>query len=115
MPFESILRMVLMGRFERFDADRALQLGLISQIFEADSFEEDVQALAATIARNSPSTMMASKYAIWQGLEMGREAALEVGLGQVKAMWDHPDNVEGPTAFSQRRQPDWAPPRRPVP
>jgi len=113
MPFEAILRMVLMGRHERFGPERAFELGLISQIFEAETFEEDVQGLAETVARNSPSTMMLSKKAIWNGLEQGREQALAYGLDAVRDLWDHPDNVEGARAFAERREPDWAPPRRP--
>ena len=113
MPFEAIMRMVLMGRHERFGPDRAFQLGLISQIFEEETFEKDVQALAETVARNSPSTMMLSKKAIWHGLEKGREEALAYGLEAVKELWDHPDNVEGARAFAERREADWAPPRRP--
>jgi enoyl-CoA hydratase/carnithine racemase len=115
MPFEAILRMVLLGRHERFDAERAFQLGLVSQVIDPERFEEEVQELAEKVARNSPSTMMASKYAIWQGLEHHREGALEEGMKMVRAMWDHPDNLEGAAAFSQRREPDWGPPRRPVP
>jgi enoyl-CoA hydratase len=113
IPFEAIMRLVLMGRHERFGPDRARELGLISQILDEETFEADVQALAETVARNSPSTMMLSKKAIWYGLECGREQALAYSLEAVKDLWDHPDNVEGARAFAERREPDWAPPRRP--
>jgi enoyl-CoA hydratase len=113
IPFEAIMRMMLMGRYERIGADRARELGLISQIFDDETFEADVQALAETIALNSPTTMMISKKAIWNGLECGREEALAYGLEAVKDMWDHPDNVEGARAFAERREPQWATPRRP--
>ena len=113
IPFGAILRMVLMGRHERFGPERAMELGLISQIIDEETFEADVQTLAETVARNSPTTMMLSKKAIWYGLESGREQALAYGLEAVKDMWDHPDNVEGARAFAERREADWAPPRRP--
>jgi enoyl-CoA hydratase/carnithine racemase len=113
IPFEAIMRMVLMGRHERFGPERARELGLISQIFEDDTFESDVQALAEKMARNSPTTMMLSKKAIWHGLECGRADAMMYGLDAVKDMWDHPDNVEGARAFAERREPEWAPPRLP--
>jgi enoyl-CoA hydratase/carnithine racemase len=113
IPFEAILRMMLLGRHERFGPERAYELGLISQIFDEDTFEKDVQALAETVARNSPSTMMLSKKAIWYGLEQGRAKALEYGLEAVKDLFDHPDNLEGARAFAERREPNWAPPRQP--
>jgi enoyl-CoA hydratase len=113
IPFEAILRMVLMGRHERFGPERARELGMISQIFDEGTFEADVQALAETIARNSPTTMMLSKKAIWHGLECGRQDALAYGMEAVKDLFDHPDNVEGARAFAEKREPNWAPPRPP--
>ncbi len=113
IPFEAILRMVLLGRYERFGPDRARELGMISQIFDEETFEADVQALAETIARNSPTTMMLSKKAIWHGLECGRQDALAYGIEAVKDLFDHPDNVEGARAFAEKREPNWAPPRPP--
>jgi enoyl-CoA hydratase/carnithine racemase len=113
MPFEALMRMVLIGRHERITPQRAYELGLVSQVIEAESFEDEVQALAEKVASNSPSTMMLSKKAVWHGLEMGREQALAYGLKAVQYLWDHPDNVEGARAFAERREPDWAPPRRP--
>jgi E-phenylitaconyl-CoA hydratase len=29
------------------------------------------------------------------------------GWDAVQAHWDHPDSVEGPRAFMERRDPDW--------
>jgi len=105
--------MMLMGRHERFGPERARELGLISQIFDEATFDADVQDLAETVAQNSPTTMMLSKKAIWHGLECGRQEALAYGSEAVRDMWNHPDNVEGARAFAERRDPDWAPPRRP--
>jgi enoyl-CoA hydratase/carnithine racemase len=106
--------MVLVGRFERLDAERALQLGLVSQVIDPERFEEEVQELGETVARNSPSTMMTSKCAIWQGMELLRAEAVERGMAIVRAMWGHPDNAEGARAFAERREPNWAPPTPPV-
>ena len=113
IPFEAIMRLVLLGRHERFGPERAMELGLVGEIFDAETFEDDVQALAEKVASNSPTTMMASKKAIWNALEVGRTQALKYGMAMVREMWDHPDNAEGPMAFAERRDADWAPPRKP--
>jgi enoyl-CoA hydratase/carnithine racemase len=113
IPFEAIMRLVLMGRHERLSSERARELGLVSQIFGAENFEAEVQDLAETIASNSPSTMMASKKAIWGALERNREAAMAYGLEMVRDFWDHPDNLEGARAFAEKREATWAPPRAP--
>jgi enoyl-CoA hydratase/carnithine racemase len=109
IPFGTIMRMVLMGRFERFDAARAYELGLVTQVIEAERFEEECQALAETIARNSPTCMMLSKKAVWNGLEVGREAALAEGMRLLSSFYDHPDNAEGARAFAEKRDPHWEP------
>jgi enoyl-CoA hydratase len=113
LPFEAIMRLALVGRYERISAARAYELGLISQVIDPpERLEEEAQALAEMIAKNSPSALMASKRAIWNALEVGRTQALADGMAIVRGFWDHPDNKEGPAAYSQRREPNWAPPTR---
>lgn len=112
MPFGAVLRMAMVGRYERLSAQRAFALGMVDQVVEPERLADEAQALAETIARNSPSAVMASKRAIWSAVEMGRESALAEGMERVKAFWDHPDNKEGPAAFAEKREPRWAPPTR---
>jgi len=109
LPFGTIMRMVLMGRYERFDAARAYELGLVTQVIEADRFEDEVQAIAETIAKNSPTCMMLSKQAVWNGLEVGRTAAMDEGMRLLSSFYDHPDNAEGARAFAEKRDPSWQP------
>jgi enoyl-CoA hydratase/carnithine racemase len=72
MPFEAVMRMALLGRHERISAERALQLGMISQVVEPPSaLRAEAQALAEKIASNSPADMKAAKHALWAALEMG--------------------------------------------
>ena len=112
-PMETILRMALVGRYERLPAARAYQLGMVSQVVDPpEALRDEAQALAETIARNSPSALMTTKRAIWAALETGRTAALDQGMDYVRSFWGHPDNVEGPRAFSEKREPNWAPPTR---
>jgi enoyl-CoA hydratase/carnithine racemase len=113
MPFGSIMRMVLMGSYERINAEQSLRLGLVTEVIDPDRFEDRVQEIADTIARNSPSTMMASKRAVWNGLEVGLDDAIEFGHRILRDFWTHPDNAEGARAFAEKRAPDWAPPMRP--
>ena len=113
MPMQAVLRMAFTGRHERIDAHRALELGMIGEVIDPpERLEEAAQELALKIARNSPSALMASKRAIWAAAELGREEALVEGRAIVEGFWTHPDNREGPAAFAQKRDPDWAPPTR---
>ena len=109
MPFEAVLRMALVGRHERMSADRALALGMISQVVDPpERLREEAQALAEKIARNSPAAMAATKRALWGALEQGLTDACKAGAAELVSMWGHPDQVEGPAAFAEKREPRWA-------
>ncbi len=108
LPVEAVLRMAFVGRSERMSAERALQLGMISQIVDPpERLREEAQALAETIARNSPAAMAATKRALWGALEMGLTDASRAGARELVSMWGHPDQTEGPRAFAERREPRW--------
>jgi enoyl-CoA hydratase len=109
MPVEAVMRMALVGRYERIDADRAYQLGMISQIVDPpEKLREAAQELAEKIAKNSPAAMAATKKALWGGLELGLTDACKAGAKELVALWGHPDQEEGPLAFAEKREPNWA-------
>ena len=108
MPFEAVLRMALVGRHERITADRALALGMISEVVDPpEQLRQGAQDLGEKIARNSPAAMAATKRALWGALEQGLTEACKAGADQLVSMWGHSDQVEGPLAFAEKRQPMW--------
>ncbi len=110
MPFEAVMRMALTGRHERMSAERALQLGMISQIVDPpEKLREEAQALAEKIARNSPAAMLATKRALWGALESGLTQACREGALDLVSLWGHPDQEEGPLAFAGKRPANWLP------
>lgn len=72
---EGILRMALMGSFERVDAWRARQMGIGSEVVEPEALLDRAQQIAETIARNDPAVLRATKRALWQALEVGLSEA----------------------------------------
>ncbi len=110
MPFEAVMRMAFLGRHERVSAERAYQLGMISQIVDPpEQLRDEAQTLAEKIARNSPAAMRATKKALWGALEVGLTDACRAGALELVSMWGHPDQEEGPRAFAEKREPVWAP------
>jgi len=108
MAFEPIMRMALTGRHERMSAARAYELGMISQIVDPpERLRDEAQALAETIARNSPAAMRATKRALWGALELGLTDACLAGGQELVGMWGHPDQEEGPLAFAEKRDARW--------
>jgi enoyl-CoA hydratase len=109
-PMESIMRMALTGRHERLPAQRAYELGILSQVVDPpERLREEAQALAEKIAKNSPAAMRATKRALWGALELGLTDACRAGAAELVSMWGHPDQEEGPRAFVERREPRWLP------
>jgi len=110
MPAEAVMRMALVGRYERVSAQRAYELGMISQIVDPpERLREEAQELAEKIARNSPAAMAATKRALWQAMELGLSDACRAGGRELASMWGHPDQEEGPRAFAEKRDPVWQP------
>lgn len=109
MPFEAVMRMALVGRHERLSAQRALQLGMISAVVPAAELRAAAGELAAKIAQNSPAAMRATKRALWGAVEHGLSDACRAGAEQLVSVWGHPDQLEGPLAFAERRQASWLP------
>jgi enoyl-CoA hydratase len=80
MPVEAVMRMALVGRHERISAQRAFELGMISQVVDPpERLREEAQELAEKIARNSPAAMAATKRALWQAMELGLTDACRAG------------------------------------
>ena len=107
-PMEAICRMAFTGRHERLSAPRAKQLGMISEVVEPARLRDRAAELAELIARNSPAAMAATKRALWGALELGLTDACRAGARELVSMWGHPDQTEGPAAWAEKREPQWA-------
>jgi enoyl-CoA hydratase/carnithine racemase len=110
LPLGAALRMTLMGRHYRMPAERAYQLGLVDELVPtaADVLPAALE-MARLIAQNSPQALSLSKQAIWSSLEFGYLDSLEHGWALLRSHWTHPDFVEGPRAFGEKREPVWNP------
>ena len=65
--------------------------------------------VADAMKRNWPQAMSLSKQAVWGALERGYGDALEYGWSLLRLHWNHPDFLEGPRAFGEKRKPEWNP------
>ncbi len=68
-PMEAILRMALVGRHERVGAERARQLGIVSEVVADERLRARAQELAEAIAAHDPDHLAAVKTALWGALE----------------------------------------------
>ncbi len=110
LPLGTALRMTLVGRDYRLPAARAHQLGLVDELVATPAAVLPAAlAMAGAMLANSPQAMALSKQAVWGSVENGYRAALESAWALLRSHWSHPDFLEGPRAFSEKRAPRWNP------
>jgi len=97
LPLGIVLRMVTLGKHYRIDAQRAFELGLVSEVVPLEELRPRAVELAHIAAAASPQTVQTSLRAIWQSLDKGLETALHEGYALLEAHRTHPDATEGPT------------------
>ncbi len=69
-PMESIARMAYLGSHERITAERARQLGILSEVVEPEQLLTRAQDLAETIARHPLDQLRQLKRQLWAALEV---------------------------------------------
>ena len=110
LPLGSALRITLMGRHYRMPARRAYELGLVDELVATPAdLAPAAEEMARAMLQNSPQAMALSKQAVWGSLERGYHDALEYAWALLRLHWSHPDFLEGPRAFTEKREPRWNP------
>jgi enoyl-CoA hydratase/carnithine racemase len=107
MPVSALLRMALLGRAEKLSAQRAYELGMVTEVVADERILDRALELARLIAGNSPAAVRATRSALRRLTSDALMPYLELGWTDVMAHWAHPDSREGPAAFSEKRQPVW--------
>jgi len=80
MPFSDVVRMALLGGHERVGADRALAIGLVTEIVERPALLARAQELATIIASQPAAAVQGTVKALWQSLDTTRSQALATAL-----------------------------------
>jgi enoyl-CoA hydratase/carnithine racemase len=107
MSLEAVLRMAILGKAERLSAEKALQLGMISEVTAPEALVPRALELAQIAASVSPSAVQRSLKAIWESLEQPLDQAYRNGFDILIRHRSHPDALEGTRAFLEKRQPVW--------
>jgi enoyl-CoA hydratase/carnithine racemase len=102
------LRMCLLGRHGRVDADEALRIGLVDELIDPAHLRDRSLEVARQLSGNSPNAVRLTKRAIRASLEMPQSEAEQLGWDLLRQHRRHPDAMEGPRAFVEGRPPVWA-------
>jgi len=100
------VELTLTGRM--FDADRALDLGVVTHVVERDELMERAQDLLRSVTRNGPVAVRLALESIYAALDVNTRQAMdhESALFGVLASTD--DMREGMTAFLEKRKADFS-------
>ncbi|MEW6079717.1 MAG: enoyl-CoA hydratase-related protein [Thermodesulfobacteriota bacterium] len=105
VPRKKAMEMILLG--ERLTAAQALEMGMVTRVCPADTFESEVAAVVATLSEKSPIGMKIGKLAFAAAENMPLGEAVKFLSGKLAEVAATQDAVEGITAFIQKRKPDF--------
>lgn len=99
------MEMLLTG--DLIDANKALRIGLINDVFEEDSLKENVFQIAKKISSKSSNTIKIGKEAFYKQKDMNLEDAYTFTSNVMTENMLHDDSKEGIEAFLEKREPNW--------
>ena len=94
---------VLTGR--RFDAEMALEMGLVNRVVKKGRWLQEALELARTVAERPPIAVRLAKHAVLTADEGGLSAGLEAERRLYELSMATEDRVEGMRAFLEKREP----------
>ncbi|HTR70185.1 MAG TPA: enoyl-CoA hydratase/isomerase family protein [Mycobacteriales bacterium] len=107
LPTNVAMRMALMGRHERMSAQRAYDLGMISEVVAHEDLMNRAGEIAATVNRNAPLAVRGTRLAIRRGLDLPMHDAEVLAETFRERVLRTDDAKEGPAAFMAKREPEW--------
>ncbi|MBY5163647.1 enoyl-CoA hydratase/isomerase family protein [Salsipaludibacter albus] len=99
------LDLMLAGR--AVTPEEAHELGMVDRLVEADELEATVDEMVTSLAGGAPLAIAAVKHAVHRGVDRDLADGLRVELEELAPLFASDDAVEGMTAFTEKRSPEY--------
>lgn len=106
LPYPLAMEMLLTG--ESWDADRALQWGLINRIVPRADLLDRAMEMAATIAASAPLAVQATKELAVRSRDMDRAVGLRLEQAMIEILRNTEDAKGAVRAFGEKRTPEFS-------
>ena len=107
MPFPEIMRLSLLGNHERMSAQRAHEIGMVSELAPAGELMERATWAAEAIASAPPLAIQGTVRALWGAREHGQREAVRLGYAYVAMGTSQESIAEGQEFFESGRRIEW--------
>jgi len=97
--------MIMTGRL--LDAEQALTLGLVAQIFPEETLAEETGKIAEALAKKGRLALRSAKQAVDRGADVDLKSGCDLEMDLFALCFASPDAQEGVKAFLEKRQPEF--------
>jgi enoyl-CoA hydratase/carnithine racemase len=107
LPVNVAMRMALLGKHERLSAQRAYELGFVTEVVASADLGSRARQLAEMVNRNAPLAVRGTRLAIRKSLGLPLHEAEILAESFRERVLHTEDALEGPRAFLEKRAPEW--------
>lgn len=107
LPLNIAMRIALMGKHERLSAQRAYDLGLVSELAPRETLLDRAWEIAEIVNSNAPLAVRGTRLGVRKGLSLPVYEAEVLAESHRLRVAATEDAQEGPQAFLEKRDPVW--------
>ncbi|MDX1961479.1 MAG: enoyl-CoA hydratase-related protein [Leptospiraceae bacterium] len=91
----------------RIDAKKALELGIVTEVFASETYKDELEKKIESILNNAPIAIKLAKKAIDEGIKLSLEKSLDLEHKLYSKTLTTEDRKEALAAFQEKRKPNF--------